>query len=82
MPGPNGPLLYEVAAMPWLARLSARHGRRVTLGDVPNEELDALAARGFDYLWPMGVWRTGDAATEIAQREPWLPNRPPGSIQP
>lgn len=75
MPGPHGPLLYEVAAIPWLARLSARHGRRVTLGDVPNEELDALAARGFDYLWPMGVWRTGDAAAEIAQREPWLPNR-------
>lgn len=36
MSRPGAPLLYEVAARPWLARLSARHGRRVTLGDVPE----------------------------------------------
>lgn len=75
MPESSGQLVYEVAATPWLARLSARHGRPVTLGDVPNEELDAIAARGFEYLWPMGVWRTGSAAAEIAQREPWLGDR-------
>lgn len=75
MPEPGGPLVYEVAAMPWLARLSARHGRKVTLGTVPIEELDALAARGFDYLWPMGVWRSGAAAAEIARHEPWLRDR-------
>ncbi|MBI3747317.1 MAG: alpha-amylase, partial [Chloroflexi bacterium] len=71
----GAPLLYEVAARPWLARLSARHDRQVTLGDVPDEDLQALADRGFDYFWPMGVWRTGDAATRIAREQPWLRDR-------
>lgn len=75
MAGAGAPLLYEVAARPWLARLSARHGRRVTLGDVPDEDLEALAERGFDHLWPMGVWRTGDEAARIAREQPWLRDR-------
>jgi hypothetical protein len=75
MSGARAPLLYEVAARPWLARLSARHGRRVTLGDVPVGELQALAERGFDFLWPMGVWRTGAVAAALAWREPWLRER-------
>lgn len=75
MSRPGAPLINEVAARPWLARLSARHGRLVTLGDVPDEELEALAERGFDYLWPMGVWRTGDEAARIAREQPWLRDR-------
>lgn len=69
------PLVYEVAARPWLARLSARRGRRVTLGDVPSDEIERIAAAGFDYLWPMGVWRTGERATRIARAQPWLHDR-------
>lgn len=75
MSRPAAPLLYEVATRPWLARLSGRYGRRVTLGDVPFEELEALAQRGFDYLWTMGVWRTGDEAARIAREQPWLRHR-------
>jgi len=69
------PLLYEVATGPWLARLSARSGRPVTLGDVPETEIERIASLGFDYLWPMGVWRTGEAATRIAREQPWLRER-------
>lgn len=73
---PTGaPLLYEVATRPWLNRLSDRHGRRITLGDVPDPEIAAIASAGFDFLWPMGVWRTGEAAARIAQRQPWLRRR-------
>ena len=63
-----GPLMYEVATRSWLARLSARHGRQVTLGDVPDAEIETLARLGFDYLWPMGIWRTGTAAAPPSGR--------------
>lgn len=66
------PLPYEVATRPWLARLSTHYGRRVTLGDIPDEEIEARERLGFDYLWPVGVWRTGEAATRIARRQRWL----------
>lgn len=69
------PLLYEVATRPWLDRLSRRQSRRVTLADVPQAELDRIAAAGFDYLWPMGVWRTGADAARIAREQPWLRER-------
>jgi hypothetical protein len=72
MAGASAPLLHEVAARPWLARLSARHGRSITLGNVPGAEIETLARRGFDYLWPMGVWRTGTEASRIAGAQPWL----------
>lgn len=75
MAGTGGPLLYEVATRPWLARLSKREGRRVTLGNVPDRDLAALAERGFDYLWPMGVWHTGSEAARIAREQPWLVER-------
>lgn len=71
----TAPLLYEVAARPWLARLSARAGRRVTLGDVPDEEIERIAGSGFDILWPMGVWRTGRDAERIANQQGWLLDR-------
>lgn len=69
------PLLYEVATRPWLARLSERFGRSVNLGDVPDAEIERIAGLGFDHLWPMGVWRTGEAATRIAREQPWLRER-------
>jgi len=72
---PTAPLLYEVATRHWLDRLSRREGRRVTLADVPEAELDRIAAAGFDYLWPMGAWRTGAEAARIAREQPWLRER-------
>lgn len=75
MAPPAAPLLYEVATRPWLARLSTRHGRRVTLGDIPDDEIERIAWSGFDLLWPMGVWRTGAESARIAREQPWLRER-------
>ncbi len=72
---PTAPLVYEVATRQWLARLSSRYARPVTLGDVPQDELEAIAGAGFDYLWAMGVWRTGPQATRIARDQTWLQDR-------
>lgn len=64
-----------MATRPWLVRLSARAGRPLALGDVPEAEIERIAGLGFDYLWPMGVWRTGEAAARIARGQPWLRER-------
>ena len=60
------PHLYEINTWAWLEELSARLGRQVKLGDVPDQEWDALRDRGFDVVWLMGVWQRSPAARQIA----------------
>ncbi|HXW55841.1 MAG TPA: alpha-amylase family glycosyl hydrolase [Candidatus Cybelea sp.] len=60
------PHLYEIDTWAWLEELSARLGRKVTLADVPNEEWDALADRGFDIVWLMGVWQRSAESRRIS----------------
>src|SRR5436305_942669 len=66
------PTVYEINTWVWLNELSRAHGRRVTLGDVPREELERLAAYGFDALWLMGVWERSRAARRISRTNPAL----------
>ena len=51
------PHLYEINTWVWLEELSAKHGRRLILQDVPDEEWDYLSDLGFDFVYLMGVWR-------------------------
>ena len=64
------PHLYEINTWAWLEKLSARLGRSVTLGDVPDSEWDAIAARGFDIVWLMGMWRHSAEARRIELADP------------
>ena len=66
------PHLLEIAAWPWLERLSRAEGRVVTLGDVPCDEWDRLADRKFAFLFLMGVWRRSAIGREIARTLPSL----------
>lgn len=61
------PAIYEINTWPWLDALGRRHGRAVTLGDVPPEEWDALRALGFDAIWLMGVWERSPRSREAAR---------------
>jgi glycosidase len=69
---PQNPSLYQINTRIWLNELSTKHGRRITLADVPDAELDALAALGFDWVWLLGVWQTGPAGREVARTDPNL----------
>ena len=62
------PLLYQVFARTWLETTGAR-----TLADLPEAELDRLAARGFDHVWLMGVWTLGPDG--LAQARRYFPGR-------
>lgn len=58
--------IYEIAAWAWLADLSARYGRPITLGGVPREEWDALGALQVDAIWFMGVWQRSPKGVAIS----------------
>jgi hypothetical protein len=45
---PLYPALYQINTRVWLTELSGPLGRRATLDDVPDAELDRLIRLGFD----------------------------------
>ncbi len=61
------PLLYEVNARQWLARLSLKYASTLSLQQVPEVELEALQKIGVTHLWLMGVWPTGSKSRRQAQ---------------
>jgi hypothetical protein len=61
------PLLYQINTRVWLTEFSRALGRRATLDDIPDAELDRLAAMGFDWVWFLSVWQTGPAAQAISR---------------
>jgi hypothetical protein len=71
-PCSKNPLIYEINTWVWLAELAHRHGRAVTLADVPDVEWETLAGLGLDAVWLMGVWERSPAGTDIARHDPDL----------
>jgi len=69
---PRHPVIYEINTWVWLGELSQKHQRLVDLATVPQQEWDAIAARGFDAVWFMGVWERSPAGIEISMRNPGL----------
>jgi glycosidase len=54
----------------WLEQLSRKYGRWIRfLNDIPDEELDILAERGFTGLWLIGLWERSRASQRIKN---WL----------
>ena len=52
----------------WLDQLSKRYGRGINrLDEIPDEELDSLARRGFTGLWLIGLWERSRASQKIKQ---------------
>ena len=70
MSDPRYPALYQINTRVWLTELSRALGRRATLDDIPDAELDRLAELGFDWVWFLSVWQTGPAAQAISRANP------------
>jgi hypothetical protein len=66
------PHLYEINTWVWLEQLSQQYDRRISLGEVPDREWDALRALGFDFVWLMGMWKRSAIGRRIARTEPSL----------
>ena len=61
------PLLYQINTRVWLTELTRTLGRRATLDDIPDCDLDQFAGQGFDWIWLLSVWQTGCAARSISR---------------
>ncbi len=61
------PSLYQINTRVWLTELSQSLGRRATLNDIPDGELDRLTETGFDWVWLLSVWQTGEAARQVSR---------------
>ncbi len=50
----------------WLDQLSKDYRKKITtLGDIPEEEIRKLAAKGFTVLWLIGIWERGRASETV-----------------
>jgi hypothetical protein len=60
------PLLCEINTRVLLAELSAKEGRHIGLGEIPEDTIESWAGMGFDAIWLVGIWSTGTLGREIA----------------
>ncbi len=67
-PLPLYPSLYQINTRIILGEI----GRRATLDDIPDAMLDRIAKQGFDMVWMLGVWQTGEAGRQISRTNPEL----------
>ena len=58
--------LYEIHTAVYLNRLSAHYDQKITLGNIPQSELNRLLGLGVKSVWLMGVWSRSSAARRIA----------------
>ena len=61
-------VLIAKSALVWLSQLTEKYQRPITrLDQIPDEELDFLAASGFTGLWLIGLWERSPASKRIKQ---------------
>ena len=70
MSPPRYPSLYQINTRVWLSKRARALGRLATLDDVPDAELDGLAEKGFDWIWLLSVWQTGEASRHVSRSNP------------
>ena len=70
--GPRYPSLYQLNTRVFLTALASSLGRRATLDDFPDAEIERLAALGFDWVWLLSVWSTGKASRQVSRSLPEL----------
>ena len=61
------PSLYQINTRVWLTELSRNIGRPATLDDIPDAELDNLSDLGFNWIWFLSVWCTGELARKVSR---------------
>ena len=69
---PRYPALFQVNTRVRLSELARTLDRPATLDDVTDDEIDAIARNGFDFVWLLGVWQTGEAARTVSATNPDL----------
>ena len=63
------PVIYQINTRVWLTELSKSLGRPATLDDIPDDELDRLGKMGFEWVWFLSVWQTGEVGKRGLTRQ-------------
>jgi glycosidase len=59
-------VMIAKSTLVWLQQLSRTYERPISrLDEIPDEELDSLASRGFTALWLIGIWERSKASERI-----------------
>ncbi|WP_202397283.1 alpha-amylase family glycosyl hydrolase [Teichococcus coralli] len=53
-----------------MRELESELGRLATLDDIPDAEFDLWARQGFDWIYALGAWSTGEAGRAISRTRP------------
>jgi len=67
---PKYPSLYQINTRVWLTELSRDLGTTATLDDIPDTALDDVAEMGFDWIWFLSVWCTGEKGRKVSLEHP------------
>ena len=70
MKQPKYPSLYQINTRVWITEIANKIGRPATLDDIPDNELDRFAEMGFDWIWFLSVWSTGEMAQQVSRNNP------------
>jgi hypothetical protein len=65
--GSRFPALYQIDTRIAVSEAAATLGRPATLDDLPDDLFDRAAARGFSWIWMLGVWQTGPMGRESSR---------------
>jgi glycosidase len=66
------PSLYQINTRILLQERGGTIGRTATLDDITGEFLDDIVDKGFEWIWFLGVWQTGERGREISRTQPEL----------
>ncbi len=59
-------VMIAKSTLVWLDQLTKQYGTPITtLDQIPDQELDLLAERGFTALWLIGLWERSEASKKI-----------------
>lgn len=59
-------VMIAKSTLVWLDQLTKQYGRPITtLDQIPDQELDLMAERGFTALWLIGLWERSEASKTI-----------------
>jgi glycosidase len=64
------PSLYQINTRVWLTKRAQVFNHPATLDDIPDAALDQLAEQGFDWVWLLGIWQTGQAGRRVSLTHP------------
>ncbi|MGH7388095.1 MAG: alpha-amylase family glycosyl hydrolase [Candidatus Rokuibacteriota bacterium] len=64
------PSLLQINTRVWLTELARDLRPRATLDAIPDAELDRVAEMGFDWVWLLSVWQTGQAGQRVSRSNP------------